>query len=76
MKKIETTSVKYLVIMILATSIAGMILWPLFDLFWCAVISHTEFVYSIVDHLVEPIIFGCIFGIVLWVLEKKKAKKK
>ena len=75
MKKIESTSVKYLVIMILITAATGVVIWPLLDLLWCTVISQTEFVYSIADHLVEPIIFGCIIGIVFWVLEKKKAKK-
>ena len=75
MKKIESTSVQYLVLLIVTIAVAGMIIWPLFDMFWCAVISRTEFVYSVVDHLVEPIVFGCIAGMVFWVIEKKKAKK-
>ncbi len=74
MKKIESASVKYLVLQIIAISAAGIILWPLFDLFWCNVISHTKFVYSIPGHLVEPIAFGCVVGLILWVLEKRKVE--
>ena len=75
MKKIESTSFQYLILQIVAISVAGMVLWPLLDLFWCAVLSHTQFVYSIPDHLVEPIVFGGIVGTVFWVLEKKKNSK-
>ena len=74
MKKVESTSVQYLILQIVAISVAGMILWPLLDLFWCAVISHTEFIYSVPDHIVDPIIFGFMMGTIIWVLEKRKVK--
>lgn len=74
MKKVESTSVEYLIITIVTVAVAGMILWPLFDLFWCAVVTHTEFVYSVADYIMWPIVFAGIVGIVFWVLEKKKAK--
>ena len=75
MKKIESTSAEYLILQIVAIAIAGMVIWPLLDLFWCAVITHSAFVYSVADHIVEPIIFGCICGLVFWIIERKKAKK-
>ncbi|MBR5046491.1 hypothetical protein IKX73_02590 [Candidatus Saccharibacteria bacterium] len=76
MKKIETTSIKYLIFQSLAIAIAGIIIWPLLDLFICNVITHTEFVYSVTDHIIEPIVFGCILGIVLWAVERKANSKK
>ena len=76
MKKNESTSIDYLILLIVVIAVMGMIIWPLLDLFWCAIITHTKFVYSIAEHLIEPIIFGCIMGTVFWMLEKKKAKKK
>lgn len=76
MKKIETTSTKYLIIQILAIAIMGIIIWPLFDLLICNIFTHTVFTYSVTDHLIEPIIFGCILGVVLWVSERKISSKK
>ena len=75
MKKIESTSVQYLIIQIVGIAVAGMIIWPLFDMFWCAVISHTEFVYTVSEYVLEPIVFGCIAGTVFWVIERKRARK-
>ena len=76
MKKIESTSVEYLLIMIILIAAMGMILWPLLDLFIAKVITHSEFVYSLAEHVIEPIVFGVILGLVFWSLEKKKIKKK
>lgn len=69
------TSAQYLIISIVAIAVAGIILWPLFDLFWCAVITHTEFTYSPVDYIVWPTVFAVIVGTVFWVVEKMKVKK-
>ncbi len=74
MSKIEKGSIKHLISLILSIAIAGMILWPLFDLIVCKVFTHTEFVYSVPEHVVEPITFGCILGIVFWILDKKSKK--
>ncbi len=75
MKKTEKGSIKQLAIQILTIAIAGMILWPFFDLIVCKVFTHTEFVYSVSEHITEPIIFGCIIGTVFWALDKKGKKK-
>ncbi len=74
MSKVKKGSIKHLILQILSIAIAGMILWPLFDLIVCKIFTHTEFVYSVPEHVVEPITFGCILGIVFWVLDKKSKK--
>lgn len=75
MNKIEKGSVKYLIILILFISIFGMILYPLFDLILCKFITKTEFIYSIYSHIIQPITFGIILGIVFFISDKRKNKK-
>ena len=74
MKNIDKNSVKYLIILIVTCALFGIILYPLFELIFCKLITHKEFVYSIYNHLVEPIIFALIFGITYW-LTLKASKK-
>ena len=77
MKGIERGSVKYLIALIIAIAIFGIILYPLFDLIICKFITNSEFVYSISEYIVKPVTFGCISGILLWVLDRKtKVNKK
>ena len=47
MKKIERGTIKYLIVLIIAVSLCGMILYPLFDLVYYKVITNSEFVYSV-----------------------------
>ncbi len=75
MKKIERTSVSYLIISIVAISVAGMIIWPLLDLLIATVFTHSEFEYSVVNYVAQPFAFGVILGVVFWVLDKIKARK-
>ena len=75
LKKIENTSVTYLMILIVAIAIGGMIIWPLLDLLIAAVFTHSEFEYSVVKYVTEPIVFGGILGTVFWVIDRKRAKK-
>lgn len=72
MKNIERGSIKHLIILIVATAICGMIIYPLFDFVLCNLITNSKFIYSIHSHIIEPIIFGCVMGIILWILEKKQ----
>ena len=74
MGKIEKNSVKYLILEIVAISVAGIILWPLFDFLYHTFITNSPFNYSVFEHIVEPIIFGCVAGLVFWLFESKKAK--
>ena len=72
MGKIEKGSVKYLLIEMASISVAGIILWPLLDIAYHGIITHSPFSYSVVEHVVEPIIFGCIMGLVFWLFDRKK----
>ena len=73
--KIEEGSVKHLVVLIATISIMGAILFPIFDLLLCKLITHAEFVYTAQSYVIEPIYFGIILGIVLWALSKNQKKK-
>ena len=74
MKNIEKGSIKYLIILIILISLFGMILYPLFDLVYYKLITNKEFVYSIKNHIIEPIIFGFILGIIFFIIDRKKSK--
>lgn len=70
MKNIKFGSVKHLVFQIFAICLAGIILYPLFDLVLCKYITNSIFIYSIHSYVIQPIIFGIIMGTVIWILEK------
>ena len=72
MKSVERGTTKYLIYLIVAVSICGMILYPIFDLVLCKFITNSEFTYSIHSHVIQPIIFGCIFGTTFWLADKKR----
>ena len=72
MKNIERGSKKYLVFLIVAVAICGMVLYPLFDLILCKFITNSNFDYSIHKHVIQPILFAFIYGITFWSLDKKK----
>ena len=72
MKNIERGSKKYLVFLIFAVAICGMILYPLFDLILCKFITNSNFDYSVHKHVIQPILFAFIYGITFWSLDKKK----
>lgn len=65
-------NIKYLVIWIFSIAIFGMILYPLFDLIICKFITNSRFIYSVNEHIIKPIFFGIILGLVLWVVDRKK----
>lgn len=75
MKNIEKDSIKYLAILIITYVIMGLILYPLFDLIYCKLITNTKFVYSFQADVIKPISMGVIMGICLWVVEKNKKEK-
>ena len=72
MKNIEKNSITYLILLIITISICGIILYPLFDLILCNFITNSKFTYSIQNHIIDQMLFGVIFGIVSWVVDKKK----
>ena len=74
MKEIEKGSVKYLFITIISVAICGVIIFPLFDLILCSFITNSQFVYSIYNHVVQPVVFAVFFGLACWIFDRKKSK--
>lgn len=72
MKKIERGTIKYLVFLIILTALFGFILYPLFDYIGCKLFLNNEFFYSVSKHIIRPLIFGIIYGVTCWSLDKKK----
>ena len=72
--KIRKNRIKSALITALTTFIAAAILWPLFDLLWRAIITHSEFTYTLKDYVLEPAIFAVIFGIVTYIFWKPETK--
>ena len=72
MKNIERGSIKYLVILIIAVAVCGVVLYPLFDLILCKFITRSNFIYSIHNHIIQPILFALIFGTTFWIVDKNR----
>ena len=73
MKEIKKGSTQHLIIQIIIIIIAGLILFPLLD-FIISLIFRTEFAYSVDDHIIEPIFYGVVLGIIMWAIDKKSLK--
>ena len=71
MKNVEKGSIQYLIILILAIAVFGMILYPIFDLIYCKFITNSEFAYNFHKYIIQPISFAAISGTVFWVVDKK-----
>ena len=72
--KIRKNRIKSSLVVALATFIAATILWPLFDLLWHAIITHSQFTYTLKDYILEPAIFAIVFGIVTYIFWKPETK--
>ena len=70
MKKIKKGSKEQLILLIVTISIMGIILYPIFDLILAKCITNSKFVYSVHNHIIQPIIFGCTTGTVFWIASK------
>ena len=75
MSKIDKTSVVYILLEAVAVSVAGIILWPILDLLYHNIITHSDFNYSVFEHIVGPIVFGCFWGIISWINAILKSKR-
>lgn len=69
----EKGSKKHLIVLIIAIALFGIILFPLFDFLLCTFITHSKFVYSIHEHITEPVMFAVVIGIVFWLTDKRKS---
>ena len=74
MKKIDSGTVKYLIYLIILTSIFGFIVYPLFDYLICKIFTKTTFVYSVGKHIIQPLIFAFIYSVSYWYFDKKRNK--
>ena len=72
MKKIERGTIKYLVLLIIATAVCGMIIYPLLDLAYYKLIKKAAFSYSFYKHVTQPILFAVVYGITFWSVDKKR----
>ena len=72
--KVRKNRILSSIIMAIAAFIAAMIIWPLFDLLWAKIISHSDFAYTLKDYVIEPAIFGVIFGIISFIIWKPETK--
>ena len=72
--KLRKNRIKSTLAMALATFVAAMIIWPLLDLLWTKVISHSDFTYTLSDYVLQPAIFA-IITYICWKPETKLEKK-
>ena len=75
MKKTEENLALYMLVQFTVMTIAALIIWPLFDMFFDNVITNSTFHYSIREHIVEPIIFGVVVAIIEGIIKVRKDKK-
>ena len=71
-EKIDSSKAWYAVTFGIAVALCGFIIYPLFDLFLCKVITKSEFIYSAAEHIYKPLCFGVFMGLVSLPLQKKK----
>ena len=76
MKKIKKGSILSLIYYIVSSSIVTIIIWTLLDFLFSKFITGQVFKYSIYDHIISPIIFGIICGILYFLFDLKELKKK
>ena len=74
-EEIEKGSFKHLIVQIVIMTVLAMILWPIFDLLVCLLFTHSPFAYSPMEHIVKPIIFGVVIGLLFWLPDRAKAGK-
>lgn len=74
MKNIEKGSIKYLVFLVTIYVIMGLILYPIFDIIYCKLITDSEFVYSIEADVLKPVVICSVMGICSWFIEKNANK--
>lgn len=77
MKKLTDNKCVQLAIYIIITIIMALIIFPLFDIIY-SVLTKSQFVYSVHEHIQRPAEMGLILGIVSWAVQnymKKRSSK-
>ena len=75
MKEETKTKIRNIIVFAVAVALFGIIIYPLLDLFVCKVFTHSEFVYSVRDHIIQPIVLGIISSLLFEVLFDRKTEK-
>ena len=76
-KKIQNKFLRIFIFWLIA-AVFAMIIWPLMDLFWAGVITHTEFHYTVKDYIIEPLAFAALLTLIFFCFRafaKDKTKK-
>lgn len=73
--KLERGSIKHLVLSIIITNIMGFIIFPLLD-FILSLFTSKTFEYSVKNYIIEPIIICTSVSVILWIVDRRKGKKK
>lgn len=63
-------------IQFIAIFIAAVVLWPIFDIIYNAVFTHSAFVYTAHQYILQPLIFAIIFAIISYLIDLIRFKIK
>lgn len=66
----------YILVYGISFVLAGIILYPVFDVILCKFITHNEFVYSFHEHIIQPVLFGIIMTLFIYMSENGFKLKK
>ena len=72
MKKIKEKKFLYNFI---SETVFALVFFPLFDMFFRVVVDKKEFVYSVNDHILGPIMFGFFYALFTFIINKNDSKK-
>ncbi|MBR5418929.1 hypothetical protein IK110_01640 [Candidatus Saccharibacteria bacterium] len=77
-KAIDDPKIQTLVFFV-AILVLSLVLWPLIDFLSCLIFTHSNFAYSVKDHILEPILFSALMTLIFFVVpnfRKARAAKK
>lgn len=76
MKKITSNKFAKIIIFWALAAVFAMILWPLLDLLWATVITHSDFNYTVQDYIIEPLAFAALLTLVFFCFKAFAKEKK
>ena len=56
-------------------TIFALVFFPLFDMFFRVVVDKKEFIYSVNEHIIGPILFGFFYALFTTIFNKNDVKK-
>ena len=73
--QIEKGSFKHWIVQVIIFVVTALIIFPLGDWLMGLIFTDTKFEFSVVAHILEPIIFGIAMGTIFWLFDRASAKK-